>query len=74
MKSVVGIPTVASLQRKESAAIVSLTDSSGGTAGNTIVDVPAAYAEATLADQVASLAAKINGLLAACRTSNIIAT
>lgn len=44
--------------------ITVLTDSSGGTAGNTIVDVPASYTEATLANQLASLAAKINEIIA----------
>ncbi|CDZ55098.1 hypothetical protein [Neorhizobium galegae] len=46
-------------------AVTALTDSSGGTASNTIVDVPAAYAEATLANQLASLTAKVNTLVAA---------
>lgn len=45
--------------------ITALTDSSGGTAGNTIADVPAAYTEATLANQLASLTAKVNALIAA---------
>lgn len=40
-----------------------LTDNSGGTASDTIVDVPAAYAETTLANQIASLAAKINAII-----------
>lgn len=44
--------------------ITALTDSSGGTAGDTIADVPGAYAEATLANQLASLTAKINALIA----------
>jgi len=55
-----------------SAAIVSLTDSSGGTAGNTIVDVPAAYTEGTLANQIASLTAKVNAILVAMREAEII--
>lgn len=41
-------------------AIVLLTDNSGGTASNTLADVPGSYTEATLANQIASLAAKIN--------------
>lgn len=42
-----------------------LTDSSGGTASatDTVVDVPAAYNEATLANIVATLTAKINELV-----------
>jgi hypothetical protein len=43
--------------------IAELTDSSGGTASDTIADVPGAYAEATLANQLASLAAKINAII-----------
>ena len=43
--------------------IAPLTDSSGGTASDTIADVPGAYTEATLANQIASLAAKINGII-----------
>jgi len=54
------------------AAIVSLTDSSGGTAGDTIVDVPATYTEATLANQLASLTAKVNAILTALRDADII--
>jgi hypothetical protein len=49
------------------AALATLTDSSGGTAGATIVDVPASYTEATLANQLASLTAKVNGLITALK-------
>lgn len=49
------------------AALVALTDSSGGTAGNTIVDVPGTYTEATLANQLASLTAKVNAIIAALK-------
>lgn len=45
--------------------IVALTDNSGGTASDTIADVPGTYTEATLANQIASLTAKINELVAA---------
>lgn len=48
-------------------ALVALTDSSGGTPGNTIVDVPASYTEATLANQISSLAVKINQIIAALK-------
>jgi hypothetical protein len=44
-------------------ALAELTDNSGGTASDTIADVPASYTEATLANQIASLAAKINALI-----------
>lgn len=53
--------------------VVALTDSSGGTAGNTIADVPAAYTEATLANQLASLAAKINEIRSVLVTAGLIA-
>lgn len=45
--------------------VTGLTDSSGGTAGNTIADVPGTYTEATLANQLASLTAKINEIIVA---------
>lgn len=48
-------------------AITELTDSSGGTPSDTIVDVPGAYAEATLANQLASLTAKVNALIRMAR-------
>ena len=41
-----------------------LTDNSGGTASDTIADVPGTYTEATLANQIASLTAKVNALIA----------
>jgi predicted RecA/RadA family phage recombinase len=43
--------------------LTELTDSSGGTAGNTIADVPGTYTEATLANQLASLTAKVNAII-----------
>lgn len=55
-----------------SGAIVSLTDSTGGTPSNTLADVPATYTEATLANQLASLAAKVNAILVALREAEII--
>lgn len=45
------------------AQLVVLTDSSGGTPSNTIADVPGSYTEATLANQIASLTAKVNALI-----------
>lgn len=50
--------------------LVALTDSSGGTASNTVVDVPAAYTEATLANQLASLTAKINQIIAVIKAQH----
>lgn len=43
--------------------IAELTDNSGGTASDTLADVPGTYTEATLANQIASLAAKINAII-----------
>jgi predicted RecA/RadA family phage recombinase len=43
--------------------IALLTDSTGGTASDTLADVPGSYTEATLANQLASLAAKVNAIL-----------
>ena len=43
--------------------IAELTDNSGGTASDTLADVPGSYSEATLANQIASLAAKLNALI-----------
>lgn len=44
--------------------ITALTDNSGGSASDTIADVPGSYTEATLANQIASLVAKVNALIA----------
>lgn len=55
------------------AAIVSLTDNSGGAANDTVEDVPAAYNEAALANNFADLAGKINAILTALRAAGIIA-
>ena len=43
--------------------LTELTDNSGGTASDTIADVPSTYTEATLANQIASLTAKINAII-----------
>ena len=53
--------------KSQVAALTTLTDSSGGTAGATIADVPGSYTEATLANQLASLTAKVNGLISALK-------
>lgn len=55
-------------ERVANSAITVLTDSSGGTPSNTIVDVPASYTEATLANQIASLTAKVNALINAAKS------
>lgn len=48
-------------------ALTELTDNSGGTASDTIADVPGTYTEATLANQIASLVAKVNALIRMAR-------
>lgn len=48
-------------------ALVVLTDSSGGTPSNTIAAVPGTYSQATLANQIASLATKVNEIIAALK-------
>ena len=58
---------VTTLSRTAAVALVALTDSSGGTPSNTIADVPASYTEATLANQISSLTAKINAIIAALK-------
>lgn len=50
--------------RGSSGLITALTDNSGGTASDTIADVPGTYTEATLANQLASIIAKVNALIA----------
>lgn len=57
----------ATAAKAEIVALVALTDSSGGTPSNTIADVPASYTEATLANQLASLTAKVNAIIAALK-------
>lgn len=46
-------------------SITALTDSSGGTASNTIPEQTGSYVEADVANAIASLAAKVNAILAA---------
>lgn len=47
------------------AAVAVLTDNSGGTAADTIADIGATYTEAEVANAIASLAAKVNAIIAA---------
>lgn len=54
-----------SLAARAFAAVVSLTDNSGGTAGDTIAAIGGTYSQAEVSNAVASLAAKINAILAA---------
>jgi hypothetical protein len=53
-------------------AIASLTDNSGGSAGDTLAEITGSYVEATMENTVASLAAKINAILAALRSAGIL--
>ncbi len=55
-------------------AIASLTDSSGGTAGDTIAVIGAVYAQGEVQDAVASLARKIENLTVTMRDAGIIVT
>jgi hypothetical protein len=49
---------------KRGGAVTPLTDSSGGTASDTLAAVESTYTQATLRNEVASLAAKVNALIA----------
>lgn len=51
--------------RSGAGLLAELTDNSGGTASDTIADVPGTYTEATLANQIASIVAKVNALIRA---------
>lgn len=53
-------------------ALTTLTDNTGGTPSDTLADVPGAYTEATLANQLASITAKVNGLITRLRAAGII--
>lgn len=55
-----------------SAAIASLTDSSGGTAGATVAAIGATYAQDEVRNALASIIAKQNAMLAALRAAGII--
>lgn len=54
------------------ANVALLTDSTGGTASDTLADVPGTYTEATLANQLASLAAKVNAILTVMHAKNLL--
>ena len=62
-----GVAVVAFDANPAGHSITELTDSSGGTAGDTIADVPASYTEATLANQLASITAKVNEVIRAIK-------
>ena len=58
----------------QQAAIADVTDSTGGTADGTLADVGATYTQATLNNNFADLAEKVNEILAALRAHGLIAT
>ncbi|MGH7774472.1 MAG: hypothetical protein ACREQA_19790 [Candidatus Binatia bacterium] len=64
--------SVLKIQTTQGATSANLTDNTGGTASDTLADVPAAYTEATLANQLASLAAKINNIQTVLRNAKMI--
>ena len=54
--------------------VARLVDSSGGTASptSTVVDAPAAYAEATMANQLATIVAAVNGIIDALHNRGML--
>lgn len=58
----------------QASAIADLTDSTTGTANNTLTDVGGSFAQATLNNNFADLAAKVNAILAALRNVGLIDT
>lgn len=58
----------------QQAAIADVTDSTGGTADSTLADVGATYTQATLNNNFADLAEKVNEILAALRAHGLIDT
>jgi hypothetical protein len=57
------VSNAATVAAKSSANITALTDSSGGTASDTLAAITGSYVEATIENTIASLAAKINALI-----------
>ncbi|MDC0657051.1 hypothetical protein N6L27_03475 [Leisingera sp. SS27] len=58
----------------QEAAIVDLTDNSGGTAADTIAAIGATYSQTEVQNAIASLAAKVNELNAALQAAQITAS
>lgn len=56
-----------------SADMVALTDSSGGTASNTLAAISGTYSQTEVRNSIASLAAKINNIRTALRSAGIMA-
>lgn len=58
----------------KAAVVVALTDSTTGTANDTVSDVGGAFNQATLNNNFADLAAKINAILTALKNAGLMAT
>jgi hypothetical protein len=56
------------------AAITALTDNTGGTADDTLAAVEATYTQATIRNNQADLAAKVNAILVALRAVGIVSS
>jgi len=57
----------ANISSADGAAIVSLTDSSGGTASNTLAAISGTYSQSEVRNSIATLAAKVNAILVVLR-------
>lgn len=57
----------------QAAALTNLTDSSGGTANDTVAAVSGSGADADINNNFADLTAKVNALITACRNAGILA-
>lgn len=68
-QAVAGVTTAKGMSRT---AITALTDSSGGTASDTLAAITGSYVEATIENTVASLAAKINAILNVLNGLNVL--
>lgn len=70
--SLVGFYGATPIAQRAGAAQVALTDSSGGTASDTLAAISASYVQAEVRNSIASLAAKINELRAALVAAGLI--
>lgn len=57
---------------KQAAVVTALTDNSGGTANDTLAAVEGTYTQATIANNFADLAAKINAILTSLKNANLM--
>lgn len=60
------------LINRQSANITSLTDSTGGTADNTLAAITGSGADAAINNNFADLAAKVNAILTALQNANLM--